>query len=112
MHRDVLPVSYAHATPDGQEFYLGDCRDVLASLPERSVQTVVTSPPYYSLRKYAGVEGSIWLGDRGRTDCEHEWTGWTTLARKEASASADAGTFRNGKAYLDHKADQHPASGQ
>jgi DNA modification methylase len=26
---------------------VGDCREVLSSLPERSVQTVVTSPPYF-----------------------------------------------------------------
>ena len=30
----------------------GDCRDQLATLPDRSVQTIVTSPPYYGLRKY------------------------------------------------------------
>jgi len=30
----------------------GDCRDVLATLPERSVQSCVTSPPYYGLRSY------------------------------------------------------------
>jgi len=29
-------------------------------LPPESVQTVVTSPPYYGLRDY-GVEGQIWL---------------------------------------------------
>ena len=30
----------------------GDCRDVLATLPERSVQCCVTSPPYFGLRAY------------------------------------------------------------
>ncbi len=30
----------------------GDCRDVLATLPAQLVQTIVTSPPYYGLRKY------------------------------------------------------------
>lgn len=30
----------------------GDCRDVLKSLPEASVQCCVTSPPYYGLRTY------------------------------------------------------------
>ena len=30
----------------------GDCRDVLKTLPERSVQACVTSPPYYGLRSY------------------------------------------------------------
>lgn len=30
----------------------GDCRDVLLTLPEQSVQCVVTSPPYFGLRSY------------------------------------------------------------
>lgn len=38
----------------------GDCRDVLATLPERSVQTCVTSPPYFGLRDY-GHDGQIGL---------------------------------------------------
>lgn len=31
----------------------GDCREMLQTLPEKSIQTVVTSPPYYGLRKYS-----------------------------------------------------------
>jgi len=34
----------------------GDCRDVLATLPEASVHCVVTSPPYYALRSYLHAE--------------------------------------------------------
>lgn len=40
--------------------YTGDCRDLLARLPERCVQTCVTSPPYWGLRDY-GVDGQIGL---------------------------------------------------
>jgi DNA modification methylase len=36
----------------GVTVHLGDCREVLATLPDASVQTVVTSPPYYALRSY------------------------------------------------------------
>lgn len=39
---------------------VGDVRDGLASLPERSVHCCVTSPPYWGLRDY-GVEGQIGL---------------------------------------------------
>ena len=39
----------------------GDCREVLATLPERSVHTVVTSPPYFGLRDYGTGEGQIGL---------------------------------------------------
>lgn len=38
----------------------GDCREALATLPEKSVQTCVTSPPYYGLRDY-NVAGQIGL---------------------------------------------------
>jgi DNA modification methylase len=38
----------------------GDCRSSLASLPAGSVQTCVTSPPYFGLRDY-GHEGQIGL---------------------------------------------------
>jgi len=31
----------------------GDCREMLQTLPAQSVQCVVTSPPYYGLRKYS-----------------------------------------------------------
>lgn len=30
----------------------GDVRDVLPTLPDESVQCVVTSPPYFGLRQY------------------------------------------------------------
>lgn len=39
---------------------VGDCREVLATLPDRSVQCCVTSPPYYGLRDY-GHAGQIGL---------------------------------------------------
>lgn len=38
----------------------GDCREVLRTLEDNSVQCVVTSPPYYGLRDY-GVDGQIGL---------------------------------------------------
>lgn len=40
--------------------YTGDCRALLARLPEGSIQTCVTSPPYWGLRDY-GVEGQLGL---------------------------------------------------
>ena len=39
---------------------VGDCRAMLSTLPDRSVQTCVTSPPYFGLRDY-GVAGQIGL---------------------------------------------------
>ncbi len=41
-------------------FIQGDVRAVLATLPEKSVNCIVTSPPYFGLRDY-GMEGQIGL---------------------------------------------------
>ena len=40
--------------------HIGDCRAVLATLPDASVHCVVTSPPYWGLRDY-GVDGQLGL---------------------------------------------------
>jgi DNA modification methylase len=47
-------------TPSSIRILHGDCRDVLLTLPDLSVQCCVTSPPYYGLRDY-GVDGQIGL---------------------------------------------------
>jgi DNA modification methylase len=39
---------------------IGDCRDVLRTMPAASIHTVVTSPPYFGLRDY-GTDGQIGL---------------------------------------------------
>lgn len=51
------------------ELYRGDCRN-MSELPDGSVQCVVTSPPFWGLRKYAGDQELIWGGDKA---CEHQW---------------------------------------
>ncbi|KKN56895.1 hypothetical protein LCGC14_0567480 [marine sediment metagenome] len=51
------------------KLFCGDARD-MSELEDGSVQCVVTSPPYWGLRKYAGVPDLIWGGD---PDCDHEW---------------------------------------
>jgi len=47
-------------TNDSGTLHCGDVLEVLAGMPENSVQCVVTSPPYWSLRDY-GVEGQLGL---------------------------------------------------
>jgi DNA modification methylase len=44
----------------------GDCRDILPTLPDQSVQMCVTSPPYLGLRDYGTAD---W--DGGDPDCDH-----------------------------------------
>lgn len=40
------------------QIIIGDCRDVLKTLPDASVHCCVTSPPYFGLRDY-GVDGQL-----------------------------------------------------
>lgn len=49
----------------------GDALDVLGILKSKSVHCIVTSPPYWGLRKYSGVQERVWGGKDG---CEHEWS--------------------------------------
>ncbi len=44
----------------------GDCRNVLATLPDESVQCCITSPPYWGLRDYRTAS---WGG--GDENCDH-----------------------------------------
>ena len=44
------------------ELYLGDCLDVLKTMPDNSIHCCVTSPPYWGLRDY-GHDGQIGLED-------------------------------------------------
>lgn len=42
------------------QILVGDCIEMMRSLPDKSVNTCVTSPPYFALRDY-GVDGQIGL---------------------------------------------------
>lgn len=50
-------------------YYGADCRGVISTLPDQSVNTVCTSPPYWGLRDYNN-QPTVWGGDSG---CDHEW---------------------------------------
>ena len=49
--------------------YAGDCRH-MTDIGDNSVHCVVTSPPYFGLRRYKGLQDLIW---GGYVDCHHEW---------------------------------------
>ena len=69
-------------------------------LEDESVQCVVTSPPYWGLRQYAGEQEQVWGGDSA---CAHEWvmsapekvgrndTDAASLARRAAAYNTGAG---------------------
>lgn len=41
------------------KIYLGDCLDVMRTFPDKSIDSVITSPPYWQLRDYG------WSGQWG-----------------------------------------------
>jgi len=54
---------------DNGILYQGHVLDVLKKMPEKSVDCIFTSTPYFGLRNYK-TESQIWDND---VDCEHEW---------------------------------------
>lgn len=66
----------------------GDAEGILLKLPEKSVQTVVTSPPYWSLRDY-GIDGQIGLED----SVEHYLDHLTSVFEEVRRVLRDDGTM-------------------
>jgi len=66
----------------------GDCREVLKTLPDRSVHCCVTSPPYFGLRDYGT---GAWFG--GNPACDHRGG----PMRLKANLNANIGTGRDVK---------------
>lgn len=79
-----------------QRMIVGNCADVLKTIPDRSVDCCVTSPPYYLLRDY-GTEPLLWGGD---PLCPHEWTdqGFKTVASRRDHDGRDFGETRGTEA--------------
>lgn len=65
----VLPVFYRRDQPLFV-LRLGNVLDMLRQLPSNSVQICCSSPPYFAVRAYSGVEPTIWGGD---PSCQHVW---------------------------------------
>lgn len=72
---------------------LGHALYVLPKLPSESVNCVVTSPPFWSLRDY-GVDPVIWDGDK---DCNHEFNEYNSKLLHENRQNLDGGTLGNPK---------------
>jgi DNA modification methylase len=72
--------------------HTGDCLTQLRLLPDASVQTVVTSPPYYGLRDYGSGE---WVG--GDPACGHQ----PTSGRQGKTGARASRTFTGEKPQMD-----------
>ena len=54
----------------------------MTDLPDEGVQMVVTSPPYWGLRKYAGLPDLVWGGDE---KCHHNFNSPTPPRRSRSA---------------------------
>jgi site-specific DNA-methyltransferase (cytosine-N4-specific) len=59
-------------------------------LADRSVQCIVSSPPYWQLRKYDGEQGSVW---GGQSDCSHQWSDGKKVRQSAQRDHAKGGGF-------------------
>jgi DNA modification methylase len=64
---------------------IGDVRETLAQVPDGSVQTCVTSPPFWGLRDYGTA---TWEG--GNPDCEHGERRWDGPKQTQGAMSGHA----------------------
>jgi DNA modification methylase len=73
------------------KIYQGHTPEVLKTFPDDSIDCVVTSPPYWSLRDYK-LELQIWDGD---AKCKHEWN--NTIRKHPMDRRGATGNLGNSK---------------
>lgn len=56
---------------NGYELILGNALDELRKLPSASVQSCITSPPYWAIRDY-DIPPTVWATG-SELECKHEW---------------------------------------
>lgn len=75
----------------------GHVLDCLAKLPDDSIDTVVTSPPYWGLRDYK-LPPTVWDAD---PKCEHEWGDEQTFRKRGYFNPETTGLTNHGEAQKD-----------
>ena len=78
--------------PTATLYYGQDTRESLRALPEASIHTVCTSPPYWGLRDYGTA---TWEG--GDAECEHRVRSTSSIA-----AGMQSSTLGGGKGTVNH----------
>ena len=81
------------------ELKIGNVLDKLKEIPSESVDCIVTSPPYYGLRKYKAPD-VVWGGNSA---CEHEWANqkiyMDNLRFRNPNNKASVGNNKNKEIY-------------
>lgn len=74
----------------------GDCRVIMKTWPNDSIDTIITSPPYWGLRDF-GLESLVWGGADG---CEHQWGKEQQDFDYKGGKSVVLGQFSTDKTYF------------
>jgi DNA modification methylase len=84
--------------------YLGDALEQLTGLPDASVQMILTSPPFFSLRDYGTAR---WVG--GDADCDHAVRDkrWCTAKSGLEGGKQTTGHQQEGYRYFCHRCGAH-----
>ena len=80
------------------ELKIGNVLDKLKEIPSDSIDCIITSPPYYGLRKYKAPD-VIFGGDSA---CEHEWVIGDHKYRSGGINSANTGNDKIGASHLNY----------
>ncbi len=68
--KDIFPRENIYFETENGILYNDDVLGTLRSLPNESIDCIITSPPYWGLRFYGNESNTIWGGDR---NCNHEF---------------------------------------
>jgi len=85
---------------DLNKIYVGHVIDVLKTFPDKSINMVMTSPPYWALRNYK-TTSQVWGGDE---NCEHEWNNENVCIRCNAW-NGELGAEPTFDLYVNHLCD-------
>jgi len=68
--KDTFPKENIYFETGSGIIYNGNTLDILKQFPDNSIDTVITSPPYWGLRFYSNNVNTIWDGDE---NCHHDF---------------------------------------
>jgi len=77
----------------------GDALEVLKRIPSNSIDTIVTSPPYWGLRDYGDDSCKVWGGD---PNCEHEFE-FEHIQREASKTGIISEKAKIGQGYRNYK---------
>jgi len=91
-------------TVDPYKLYLGNTLEVLKTFPNDCIDCVVTSPPYYMMRRYEGIPDYIWDGEQ---DCEHEFDIIKTRIIGSSNPNSQVTAAKNYLKYMGAEEDKY-----